>query len=126
MGSISTILDAVIDNGLSGKRVEIGVVDRNEYETIRTRLVTLWTEHRDILLAVGNDADPLSTAALCSDFREIGSAKVGSYYLGKARRKQAKIYSFTIVDSSEPVVVEPANDEHPQADSGNPASKIAE
>lgn len=114
MGNIHTILEAIIDNGTTGKKVQLGVVDKNEYETIRTRLVKLWVEQRTVIQAVGADSDPLADCALCADFS--AATRQGTFYLGKPRRKLAKSYSFSIVDSStdatsELAVPEPANDD---------------
>ena len=66
MGSIRTILESVIDNGTSGKKVEIKPITRGEYETIRTRLVKLWSKTRENLLAIGSDAAEYSI----SEFHE--------------------------------------------------------
>jgi hypothetical protein len=116
MASIHTVLDAVIENGTSGKRVQIEVADRNEYETIRTRLVTLWADHKEILQAIAEDADPLVACSLCADFVQATATTscLASYYLGKPRRKMAKSYDFSIVDpaaDTNTVIGAPANDD---------------
>ena len=96
MGSIRTILESVIDNGISGKKVEIKPITRGEYETIRTRLVKLWSKTRENLLAIGSDADPLTETSLCGNYYEDSCC--GIFYLGIPRRKVAKVYSFQIID----------------------------
>lgn len=118
MANIHTVLDAIIENGTSGKRVQIEVSDRNEYETIRTRLVTLWSQHKEILEAVSEVADPLAVCSLCGDYSSTDS--LATFYLGKPRRRMAKSYSFVITDSTDAPTIaptlavnEPANDELP-------------
>jgi hypothetical protein len=115
MASIHTVLDAIIENGTSGNKVSLQLSDKREYETVRTRLVTLWQDHREVLLAVGDDSDPLVQCSLCGDF--ACETLTATFYLGKPRRKLAKSYSFSIVppdDSSSSAIsplTEPANDE---------------
>ena len=105
MANIHTLLDAIIDNGTTGKKVSIGVASKNEYETIRTRLVTLWSEHKTVILAVGGeDSDPLYPLSLCSSISkntDDSGLYAGEFWLGKPRRKVAKSYSFTIVEPQE-------------------------
>ncbi len=114
MANIHTLLEAVVEAAPLGKKIKVEVADRNEYETIRTRLVTLWSEHRTIVLAIDGD-DPLCELALCSDYQQEPCC--GFYYLGKPRRKVAKTYSFTIVSpdatSDTPESGELADEESP-------------
>lgn len=107
MANIPTLLEAIIEQGNSGRKVSIGVASKNEYETIRTRLVTLWNQHKEAILAIGgDDSDPLYPLSLCSTFisdkNGSGSnaepAGNGEFWLGKPRRKVAKHYSFTIIE----------------------------
>lgn len=99
MADTRTLLEAITDNGDTGKKVRVEVADRNEYETLRTRLVKLWAEQRDIILAVDED-DHLAALSLCADFHDTGSDSelcAATFWLGKSRRKQAKSYSFSII-----------------------------
>lgn len=93
MANIHTILDALLDYP-PGTRFNVDNIEtRNEYETIRTRLVTLWTSRRTILLAIDADSSHVEKA-LCGDWcKEENKA---SFYLGETRRKQSKTYSFSI------------------------------
>jgi hypothetical protein len=101
MANIHTVLEAIIENATDGtgtKRVQLGVADKYEYETIRTRLVKLWSDHKEVLLAVGGEGgDPLLELSLCANFDKQSSR--GTFYLGRPRRKMAKSYSFEIVDA---------------------------
>lgn len=105
MAGIHTVFDAILDNGITGKKVLIPFSNRKEYETARTRLVALWTEHKGNLIAIaGEDCDPLLPYSLCADYRveDVSGAPdvaTGTFYLGKARRRVAKSYLFTIVSS---------------------------
>lgn len=125
MANIRQVFDAVVDNGTNGKVVKIqGVASANEFETIRTRLCTLWSQHREVLLAIGGeDSDPLLKLSLCGTFDK--DASVAAFFLGKPRRRAAKSYSFEIVDSGampEPAgpIPEAVNDELPA-----PTTKVA-
>lgn len=96
MGTIRTLFDAVVEAASNGNKIEVGVADRNEYETIRTRLVRFWTEHKEVIIAVGGeDSDPLLQLGMCGDFDP--STGLATFYLGRPRRKMAKSYSFSIV-----------------------------
>lgn len=103
MVSIRTLLDTIIENGTSGKQVIITVANRNEYETVRTRLVALWTAHRNIIRAVGSDGDPFAELSLCGSYNAAGAEDhecTATFFLGIPRRKAAKSYSFAIVDTA--------------------------
>lgn len=104
MGGIHTVFDAIVDNGISGKKVQIPFETREEYETARTRLVTLWTTHRNNIIAIiGDDSDPLLPYSLCADWSNGtgNDLATGTFYLGKPRRKVAKQYSFVILGEDE-------------------------
>jgi len=96
MANTHTLLDTLLMEEI-GTKIKIGVADRNEYETIRTRLVTLLGEHKDAIIVAGGDeeTDAILTLSLCSDYSS--EDRIASYYLGRPRRKLAKSYSFTIV-----------------------------
>jgi hypothetical protein len=114
--TVRDLLDAVIENGTTGKRVQLTVGSKNEYETIRTRLVKLWTEHRDVIIAISDD-DPLAQLSLCGDF--VASDFSATFYLGKSRRRQAKSYAFAIIETdatSDPQLPSAVNDELPPND----------
>lgn len=102
MANIHTVFEAVLENGTSGKKIKVGVADKYEYETVRTRLVKLWNTHKDTLIAIaGEGCDPLLEFSLCGNFEKSTDIECanGYFYLGKPRRKLAKSYSFSIVDS---------------------------
>ena len=105
MADTRTLLEAITDNGDSGRKITVAVSTRNEYETLRTRLVTLWSNQRDVILAIDED-DRLASLSLCSDYHsgnDSGEVHPGhpvssaTFWLGKSRRKQAKSYSFSII-----------------------------
>lgn len=135
MANIHTVLDAVITAAAESKKVQITGINRSEYETIRTRLVTLWNEHKNTLLAIGGEDDPIYPLSLCSSYEEEradddtgdGSSRA-EYWLGKPRRKMAKSYSFSIVETQDEIssatLVEAANE--PTTTPQLPTSKIAE
>jgi hypothetical protein len=96
MASIRTLLEALLELDI-GKKITVGVEDKNEYETVRTRLVQLWTQHKEIITAI-TDEDPILAYSLCGDYD--GATGSGSFYLGKPRRRTAKHYNFVIADDS--------------------------
>lgn len=117
MGNIRTILIEIIANGLitnddsdEGK-VRVNNISRGEYETVRTRLSRLWKQDRDVLLATGDDADPIAKASLCGNY--IEDECCGIFYLGMARRKIAKEYSFQIIGQQSSDVGRPSSIELP-------------
>lgn len=96
MANIHTVFEAVMDNGIDGnKKVKIGVVDKNEYETIRTRLVKFWTDRKEVFIAIGDET--FTDYSLCGDWEP--DTCTAYYYLGKPRRRAAKHYSFEIVEN---------------------------
>lgn len=96
MANIHTVFEAVLENGITGeKKVKIGVVDKNEYETIRTRLVKFWTDRKEVFIAIGDET--FTDYSLCGDWE--ADTCTAYYYLGKPRRRAAKHYAFEIVDS---------------------------
>jgi hypothetical protein len=99
MANIRTLFDTILAVEF-GKKVTVqGVASATQYETIRTRLVKFWTEHREILIAISDD-DPAIRLSLCGNYqRETNSA---TFYLGPARRKAALEFSFTIEGEDEP------------------------
>lgn len=114
MANIHTVLDAIIENGTSGRRVQITVANKAEYETLRTRLVTLWSQHREVVQAISDVADPLCDLSLCGDWSATSST--ATFFLGKSRRKTAKSYDFSITSTPSTTdervsAPEPANDE---------------
>jgi hypothetical protein len=119
MANIHTVLEAIIDNGTSGAKVKIDVENRDEFENLRTNLVKQWTKHRTVILAVGDDSDPLANLSLCATYNKQECA--GFFWLGAARRREARQYSFSIVPP-----VEPANDEHPTISIVSRTPKVAE
>ncbi len=114
MANIQALFDAVLEAAVERKKVKVELTSRSEHETARTRLVTLWSEHKQVILAVGGeDSDPLYPLSLCASFDEqIESGSVGGnddtsngscrseFWLGKPRRKMAKSYSFSIVEET--------------------------
>lgn len=130
MANIQALFEAVLDTAAegNGKKIRIPVINRSEHETIRTRLVTLWTQHKEAILAIGGeDSDPLYPLSLCATFYKERSDKDddtgnggsrSEFWLGKPRRKAAKDYSFTIVseeDTSSAMLGEAANEPTPNA-----------
>lgn len=105
MANIHTVFDAILENGAGKKVVKIGVADKLEYETARTRLVKLWSVHKETLVKIlGEDCDPLLVYSMCGDFDPQGdeqSPAYGVFFLGKPRRKLAKSYSFVVVDNEQ-------------------------
>jgi hypothetical protein len=98
MANIHTVFEAILEIGTSGKKTRVGVADKHEYETVRTRLVKLWNEHKQTLIAIaGEGCDPLLEFSLCGNYDREESA--GYFFLGKPRRKLAKEYSFSIVET---------------------------
>lgn len=108
MANIHTVFDAIIDNGTTGEQVEIPFDSKNDYETLRTQLVKLWSKRKSLITAIaGEDSDPLLAFSLCSNWKK--DEKIGTFFLGKPRKKIGKEYSFTIVTPiSQPIAV---NDE---------------
>jgi len=97
MVSIRTLFDTLLARDI-GTKVELGVADRNDYETLRTRLVKFWTDHKEIITAISDD-DPSLEYGMCGDYKaENGTAQ---FWIGKPRRKVARHYSFTIVEATE-------------------------
>jgi hypothetical protein len=110
MASIHTVFESVMDNGITeGKKVRVSVIDKLEYETVRTRLVKLWNTHKENLISIaGEGCDPLLEFSLCGNF--VASEHAGYFFLGKPRRKVAKSYSFAVVDGSESTASNPPTD----------------
>lgn len=101
MANIHTVFDAIVENGVNGAKVRIGVEDKNDYETVRTRLVKLWNAHKELLISIaGPDCDPVLEYSMCGDYDPQESA--GYFFLGKPRRKPARSYSFSIVSPNDP------------------------
>lgn len=114
MVNIRTLFEALVDAG-PGKKLVVQVEDRSEHETIRTQLCKLWTEHKEIIGAVGDDDDPTLQYSMCADFLpSSGNTEPGNsdstgnapcarstFYIGKPRRKVAKSFSFVIVDEND-------------------------
>jgi hypothetical protein len=119
MANIHTVFEAVIET--AGRRVRVGVADKHEYETVRTRLVKLWNSHKETLISIaGADCDPLLVYSLCGNFDPQDSS--GVFFLGKPRRRQAKNYSFSIVDNVPATgteIQDAVNDELPRTDITN-------
>lgn len=112
MADIHTVFEAITELGTSGGKIKVGVADKNEYETIRTRLVKLWNKHKELLISIGGeDSDPLLAFSLCADFHADTEQPYAHFYLGKPRRKLAKSYSFSIVDETGSVVAADAANE---------------
>lgn len=113
MANIHTVFEIILENGVNGKKVQLGVADQNEYETARTRLVKLWNRHKELLISIaGEDCDPLLAFSLCGSYVRGGTPDElphGIFYLGKPRRKEAKNYSFTVV-SEQPAIPDAVND----------------
>lgn len=107
MANIHTVFEAVMETaatGEKGKKIKVGVADKHEYETVRTRLVKLWNTHKELLTAIaGEDCDPLLVFSLCANYcTDVDSGEnFGVFYLGMPRRKLAKNYSFAVVESPE-------------------------
>ncbi len=123
MANIQALFEAVVDAAAESKKVKVEVINRSQHETIRTRLVTLWNNHKETIFAIGGeDSDPLYPLSLCStyiagndDTSDGGSRS--EFWLGKPRRKVAKDYSFTIVEADETpsaTLVEAANEPTPK------------
>lgn len=94
MANTREVFEALLDVEPETK-LQIDFETRNEYETVRTKLVKLWAERKQILLAVGNDDEPAVHWSLCASWDS--GACAGTFHLGKARIRQPKSYSFTIV-----------------------------
>lgn len=118
MANIRQAFNTMVDGGLSARVVQFNsIYTTSEYETIRTRLATLWREHKEILVGLGdNDDDPMCKLALCGTYHK--DAGIARFFLGKSRRRVAKQYSFQVVDSSSdneqlvvPKIEEAVNDE---------------
>lgn len=123
MADTHTVLDAIIDSAPTGGKIVVQFSSKQEYETLRTRLVTLWSKHRQTIIdIVGEDGDPLVVYSLCSNW--ASDTREGSFFLGKPRRKLAKTYSFKIVEEHAPfptptvtiTTADPANDDAADSD----------
>ncbi len=98
MASIQDLVDLIVENVGTDKRLEIpGVADEKEYHTIRTGLVRKWVEQREVIRAIAGDADPLAELSLCGNYDS--SSQAARFWLGTARRKMAKSYTFSIVSN---------------------------
>lgn len=106
MASIRELFDHLVE-AKTGTRITVEVTDRYEYETIRTRLSKLWSDRREVIVAVSpDDSDPAIGWRLCSDYigpdHENGRFKCeGVYYLAVPRKKEVRNFSFTIVQPVE-------------------------
>lgn len=92
MASIRILFDTLMDLPL-GNKLCVELENVTDYETVRTRLVKLWNKHREILLSI-TDEDPFLNNSLCANWqKERGQ---GEFFIGKARRKPGKSFSFSI------------------------------
>lgn len=97
MANIHTLFDALLEVGINKKIKVQGVANERDYETLRTALVKKFTEHKNIIQAVGADDEPILQYAMCGNYsREEYAA---TFYIGQSRKKVARNYSFTIVDT---------------------------
>lgn len=101
MAGIPTLLEELLEQPPGSKLVVNDIKTRNEYETIRTALSRRWAEHRNIILAIEGDDNPILSLGLCGDYH--AKEESAEFYLGKSRKKQARSYSFSIVAATQEV-----------------------
>ena len=100
MANIHTLFDALLEVGVNKKIQVQGVANERDYETLRTALVKKFTEHKTIIAAVGSDDEPILQYAMCGNYARADRS--ATFYIGQSRKKVARNYSFTIVDTDTP------------------------
>lgn len=98
MANIRQVFDVLVDAGTKGIKIKVNNVETfKEYETYRTRLCTFWSNYREILVALGGeDNDPMCELSLCGTYDK--NDRFAIFFLGKSRRKEARQFSFEIID----------------------------